>query len=141
MTESYYSNALVEISLALAMAFFSIMVLTMLSMGAGFQSEPSPRLSAERLDLAPSALPAEDGADSTATVETVLIHYRGQFLDTNLDPVDPRTLPAGRPIVLAIDPALPIAEAVAIRERIPTTDLVVTTLDARWLEALEEASP
>ena len=141
MSDSHYSNAMTEIALALAMAFFSIMVLTMLSMGAEFQSAPSPRLSAERLDLAPSALPAAGAAESTAAEETVLIHYRGRFLDTKFDPVDPRALPAGRPIVLAIDPALPIAEAVAIRAQISTTDLVVTTLDARWLEALEEASP
>ncbi len=141
MSESYYSNAMTEIALALAMAFFSIMVLTMLSMGAEFQSAPSPRLSAERLDLATSAPSADRAGGSPAAEETVLIHYRGRFLDTQLDPVDPRNLPAGRPIVLAIDPALPIAEAIAIRERIPTTDLVVTTLDTRWLEALEEASP
>ena len=80
-------------------------------------------------------------ADRTTAQETLVIHYRGQFLDAQLAPVDPRTLSAIGPIVLAIDPALPVAEAVAIREQIPTTDLVVTTLDARWLEALEEVSP
>ncbi len=141
MSESHYSNAMTEIALALAMAFFSIMVLTMLSMGAEFQSAPSPAAAAERLDLAPSALPADGAADNVAAEETVLLHFRGRFLDAKLQPVDPQTLPADGIIVLAIDPALPIAEAVEIRERIPTTNLVVTTLDARWLEALEEVSP
>ena len=140
MSESHYSNAMTEIALALAMAFFSIMVLTMLSMGAEFKSVPSVA-AAERLELAPSVLPADATGGNVTAEETVLLHYGGRFLDTNLQPVDPQTLSAGAAIVLAIDPALPLAEAVAIRELIPTTGLVVTTLDARWLEALEEASP
>lgn len=140
MSESHYSNAMTEIALALAMAFFSIMILTMLSMGAEFQSVPSVAAAAERLELAPSALPEAGAAGNVTAEETVLLHYDGRFLDTDLRPVDPQTLSAGAAIVLAIDPGLPLAEAVAIRERIPTTGLVVTTLDARWLEALEEAS-
>ncbi len=134
MSESHYSNAMTEIALALAMAFFSIMVLTMLSMGASFQPADAPA-AAERLDLAPSTAHADGNAEDTAARETLLIHYGGRFLDAKLDPVDPRTIPATGPIVLAIDPALPVAAAVAIREQVPITDLVVTTLDARWLEA------
>ena len=139
MSESHYSNAMTEIALALAMAFFSIMVLTMLSMGAEFQSTPS-MVTAERLDLVPSSLPGDGAGGPVAADETVILHYRGRFLDAQLRAVDPLDIAAEGTIVLAIDPGLPIAEAVAIRERIPTTDLVVTTLDGRWLEALEEAS-
>ncbi|MBL6929462.1 MAG: hypothetical protein ISR44_09855 [Rhodospirillales bacterium] len=35
MEDTGYGNAMTEIALALAMAFFSIMVLTMISMGVG----------------------------------------------------------------------------------------------------------
>ena len=130
MSESHYSNAMTEIALALAMAFFSIMVLTMLSVGAEFQPSPAAASApdaAARLDLAPSA-PSTAAASSE---ETLVIHYRGRFLDAQLAAGDPQTLAASGAIVLAIDPALAIAEAVAICEQIPTTDLVVTTLDAR----------
>lgn len=84
MSESHYSNAMTEIALALAIAFFSIMVLTMLSMGAEFQSVPSVAAAAERLELAPSALPAEGAAGNVTAAETVLLHYDGRFLDTDL---------------------------------------------------------
>ena len=80
MSESHYSNAMTEIALALAMAFFSIMVLTMLSMGAEFQSTPS-MVTAERLDLVPSSLPGDGAGGPVAADETVILHYRGRFLD------------------------------------------------------------
>ncbi|MEK9673064.1 MAG: hypothetical protein VW268_11270 [Rhodospirillaceae bacterium] len=48
MDGSHYGNAMTEIALVLAMAFFSLMVLTLVSMGAG-----SPQKSPVRADLPP----------------------------------------------------------------------------------------
>ena len=142
MLRGSQDNAMSECALALAMAFFSIMVLTMVSMGATRESERfSSAGLASSIVIAPSSPIAEASDTSVASnTETIIIHYRGRFLDTNLKPVDPTNLSFDRPLILAIEPSSSMVEAIAIREQFPTRTLTVTTLDVRWLEALKEIS-
>ncbi len=143
MHSEYQSNAMTEIALALAMAFFSIMVLAMLSMGSALQVERAagPRLT-PGIQL---AIPAATGneAASTRVVDAgeVIVYWRGQFFDGALRPIEPAALDGGDRRVLAIGPDLSIAEAMAVRERIATAELEVTTLDTRWMQILEERVP
>ena len=65
-----------EIALALAMVF-SIMVLTMVSMGGGGAAGAKPDLEAG-MAVRPSAAP---GGGEAATTDTVLIHYAGRRLE------------------------------------------------------------
>ncbi len=134
------NNAMAECALALAMAFFSIMVLTMVSMGAGFASDPAGMPPAgERISIRPST-PSDQPATARKAGDraTIVIHYRGQFYNDSLAPLSPDAIPSDGPTILAIDPALSVADAIAVRQRIPNPDLTVTTLDDRWLEALKE---
>lgn len=135
-------NAMTEIALALAMGFFSLMVLTLISMGAGQGSQSAPNVMA----LAPPANPAQSSAANTATGNDLIIIFDGQrFLDTKLRPIDPQTViqsmtgPARR-VVLALDPSLPLKEAMAARARVNAPNLVVSGLDERWLTALKTAA-
>ncbi len=135
-----HNNAMAECALALAMAFFSIMVLTMVSMGASVETNRSGTPpSGERISISPSTPSDAPPADSEAgTQGTIVIHYRGGFYDARLAPLAPDAIPAEGPIILAIDPALSMAEAIAVRQQIAIPDLTVTTLDRRWLEALKQ---
>jgi hypothetical protein len=143
MHSEYQSNAMTEIALALAMAFFSIMVLAMLSMGSAMQAQSARALGLEEgIRL---AIPATIGIESASTravgADAVIIHWRGRFYDGALRPLEPAALVAGGRRVLAIAPDLSIADAMDVREMIATADLEVTTLDARWLQTLEERDP
>ncbi len=120
-------NPMAEIALALSMAFFSLLVLALVSMRAG-----------EGATAADMVVAASGGAAAPAP-RTVLVHWRGRLLDPRLNPVDPDGLPGG-PLVLAVAPDLPVAEAVALRQRFAGRDLTVTALDARWLERLKEST-
>ena len=121
-----------EIALALAMGFFSIMVLTVISMGAAQQAART----ADAAILAPSSRAAT--AVAVAPNDMIVVYHGGRFLDAKLQPVDPATIrPAGR-LILAIDPVLPLGEAMAARARFTAERLVVSTLDADWLKALQE---
>jgi hypothetical protein len=135
------NNAMAECALALAMAFFSIMVLTMVSMGAGAETDRAGTPpSGERISLRPSAPSDAPVAKRSQDAKfTLFIHYGGSFYDSRLEPLDPATAATGGPAVLAIDPALSMAEAIAARRRIAHPDLTVTTLDRRWLTALKKA--
>ena len=132
-------SAMTEIALALAMGFFSIMVLTLISMGIDGRA-PEP---AQAVQLARAASDDARTGATAAMPDDLIVIYDGQrFLDEAMNPVDPATLPAdspGRRIVLAIDPAVPLAEAMAARSRIVARNTVVSTLDEPWREALAKA--
>ena len=140
--ENAPENAMTEIALALAMGFFSLMVLTLISMGAGQSKTGAPAV----LSLAPTSSRNQPAAAATSPgIDLVIIFDGKRFLDTALRPVDPQTViqsmtgPARR-IVLALDPSLPLKDAMAARARVNAPNLVVSSLDERWLKALATAA-
>lgn len=124
-----------EIALAMAMGFFSVMVLTTMSMGVG---------SGERKTVSTAALaPAATGNSHASTVplkdDDIFIVFDGsRFLGRDLKPVDPARFDGGRRIILALDPALPLAQAMKARQRFNAGRLLVTTLDENWRRSLRE---
>ena len=142
MGESHYGNAMTEIALALAMGFFSIMVLTIVSMGAGRgDAADATAKTVIAAALAPAARDAAEAAKMKPSAEDVLvIYHRGRFYDRDLRVLDPigRVFP-GR-VVLALEGTLTMGEALAARGRIGAGDLVVSTLDERWMKALGRLS-
>ena len=137
------NNALAEIALALAMAFFSIMILTMVSMGAGSPSgqksaaaelPPGVALRASN-SQPPSDQPAGAG---TATREKLLIYYGGRFYDGQMNATDPAAFAGVADVVLAVPPTLPITEAISLQRRLSAENFVVTSLSKEWLSALKE---
>ena len=75
MTDPGGGNAMTEVALALAMAFFSIMVLTMISMGTGVQ----PKRPTVGVVLAPSATAHSSAVITPGPEDLILIHYQGRF--------------------------------------------------------------
>ena len=129
-------GAMTEVALALAMAFFSILVLTLVSMGGGASETPSYQaihLVQTSSDRPVSVLPADD--------DVIVIFDGERYLDTDLNQLDPASLTAagGRRIVLAIDPSVRLADVMAARSRIAVSNLVIANLDDRWRAAIEAA--
>jgi len=130
-------NAMTEIALALAMGFFSIMVLTMVSMGAG-NGDPAETVAAQ---LAAPAQEAEPQALVNPTQDDlVLIYHGGRLMTADLTSVAVADVPTDRRIILAVDPGISMEEAIRIRASLATADLVVSTLDQRWLQRLERTA-
>ncbi len=129
-------GAMTEVALALAMGFFSILVLTLVSIGGG----SSDSRSYEAIHLVQTA--PESPATVFPTNDDVIVIFDGErFLDTDLNPLDPATVPIDgeRRIVLAIDPAVPLADVMVARARFAATNLVIANLDSRWRAAIEAA--
>lgn len=127
-------GAMTEVALALAMGFFSILVLTLVSMGGGdspsYQAVHLVQTSSER---PASVLPADD--------DIIVIFDGERYLDTDLNPLDPASVTAdgGQRVVLAIDPSVRLADVMAARSRIAVSNLVIANLDGRWRTAIEAA--
>ena len=131
------SNAMAEIALALAMAFFSVLVLTMVSMGAGFADASLAVPKSLPLQAAAVGSVKGTGASEVVSREALVIFYRGRFYDGALAARAPDA--NGQVQVLAVAPELSLSEAMAARDRLRPENITVTTLDPRWIEALERA--
>lgn len=132
MTNGSQENAMTEIALAMAMGFFSIMVLTALSMGVS-------RVPITNIDTAILTKSAStDGQSDKVGPSDILVIYDGKtFYDRQLKPLDPATLPPGQRQILAVGPNLPVSETISAQQRLTGENVVVTTLDRKWRQALE----
>ncbi|MBT7306599.1 MAG: hypothetical protein HN842_00190 [Gammaproteobacteria bacterium] len=137
------NNAMSEIALALAMGFFSLMILTMVSMqvksGAAGQeaAKPAWKIAAVMVD------PVKEDAAASSVIEPekedqFLIYADGRYYDRDLSVLDPAQWTAhnGR-VILGVSPSLSISETLSVRSRIDHQALVVTTLNQQWMSALK----
>lgn len=149
MTGNDGGNAMTEIALALAMAFFAIMILTMVSMGGG-QSGAATKIvpksngamATEGLRMLPSdnRAPAQTDAGATRKIkpQQLIIFSGGRFLNDKLQVIKREAMMAMIRPVLAVSPDLSMAQVMAARKRLALPGLTVTTLNQQWIEALRE---
>lgn len=137
--ERHYQNstsdsAMTEIALALAMGFFSIMVLTMVSMGAG-------KTEIEKSVVTAALQVAADDAKSLATTDLVeedllVIFYNDGFFDQDLNPISPSKFDQQKRLILAFPPDLKMNVAIEARAKFNTKNLIISTLNDEWMTAL-----
>jgi hypothetical protein len=138
------SNAMAEVALALAMGFFSIMVLAMVSMGAtdvaqAVRLPDGVAMAAQAEASEPKGAPTDQSA--TVAPGDLLIYHDGRYFDAMLKPIDiAKWTPKGERPVLAVAPDLPITEALKARTRLSQINSTVTVLNEAWLARLKEKS-
>ena len=135
-------SAMTEIALALAMGFFSIMVLTIISMGSG--SAPAGQkiqniALVEPVDRTDRATGSENSRKPRK--QKIIIFDGKRFLDTELRPIDIGTINSSGEskdviTVLAMPPEISIKAAMEARKRLKVNNLVVSHLNDAWLDAL-----
>lgn len=134
-------NALVEISLALAMAFFALLVVALVSIAAPAQQDVEaverPRAAVEEIGLTADLgeAPRSDG-----TAPRFLLHHRGRWFDIGGVAVEPALLAADRRrLVVALSPELTLAEAREAQKAVRHLDTppTLTILSHAWIKRLE----
>jgi hypothetical protein len=130
-------NAMTEIALALAMGFFSLMVLTLVSMGNGQSAKEADT------DFA-SIIVADKQQSSRSQIKAqskdiFIIHYGQAFYDRHRRQVDPGgvAIEEGARLVLVVSPNLPLSEIMAARAKLQKGNVVVTEMDEAWLNTLQ----
>jgi len=138
------SQAMTEVALGLAMAFFAMMILAMMSM-----SVPNAKVK-ESVDIVINSNAQTDGralndSENKKTSEQVIddniiIFYQGQYLDVSLQPVNLETLntklDTSKRYILALSPDLSLSEALIARSQISSPNLAITELDEAWMKRL-----
>ncbi len=135
-------SALAEIALALAMCFFSIAIVSLVSMAvpaATANTARTPEASSPpfpKVTLA-SAVGEQDKAPMPSDM-TLVVHDGTSFRDAELNALNTDSLDPATPVLLAVPPSVGIEAAAALRSKIAADSVVVTALDAAWLQALRE---
>lgn len=139
-------TAMTEIALALAMAFFSVLVLALVSMGGG-QNSDTPQTAVEILaaSFAPPASSDAPAASAVSEEDKLVIYHQSNFFDRDLQPLSDAELQSlsdpshtGGRVILAIPPDLPLGEAMEVRARISHPDAIVTPLTDDWMARLSQ---
>ena len=142
-----YGNALTEVALALAMAFFALMILAILSISvplAETAHDAQEEVDASRtlrIDAADIVQPSEESSATSVSgdEDIFLVYYQGTLYDQELHEVRADTLEAGtRRIVLGLPPESSLQESLSIRGSIDHANLIIAQLNSAWLARLKE---
>lgn len=140
-------SAMTEVALALAMGIFSIMVLTMISMGigpaeTGNKPEKNSAQNIEALVVSGKAQ-SKNGTSSLKQTDFIVIFHQGEFFDQSLKTISAQTVSQSakaenQRIVLAIDPSAPLDKVLKARDSFAADNLIVTRLDQAWIDRLAD---
>ena len=136
MTSDNQENAMTEIALAMAMGFFSIMVLTSMSMVI----QKVPKVVRTPQSIATTILIPQDeknGPEGRLKENDQLVIFDGQnFLDRDLSRLDLSTLVREHRVILAVAQDLRMASILSAQDRLSTHQVVVTPLSDSWQRAI-----
>lgn len=146
MEDHTTNHALTEVALALAMAFFSIMILAMVSMSI----PRAPDASASKSLAAAESLPEDrvkmqqnesskqkHDVSSAKNTQQFVFYFNQQFFNQQLQVIDLAGLGSGE-VVLALPASLTVAEALRVKGQINRSDLVITQYNEQWQQRLEK---
>ena len=134
MNSDYTHNPLTEVALALSMAFFAIMVLTIFALSQKqFKSIESNKIS---IDSKSSI-----NKDKKDKKRTLVFYHNKNFYDQNLKVwrLENQDKPADR-YTLAVPTKMSVKELFEIKKIFQGLDLQVTEQNQQWNEALENIS-
>ena len=134
MNSDYSHNPLTEVALALSMAFFAIMVLTIFALSQKqFKSIESNKISINSK--------SSINKDKKDKKRTVVFYHNKNFYDQNLKVwrLENQDKPADR-YTLAVPTKMSVKELFEIKKIFQGLDLQVTEQNQQWNEALENIS-
>ena len=126
------SSAMTEVALALAMAFFTILVLALVSMGVP-QAFSSKQTSLTTVDVIPSS-----GGRALSKEEVFIIYNGESFFSDQLQPL--AVLPHGKPLVVGVPGDLPLSEILDLHAITAGHEFSVTALDPAWENQLKQTT-
>lgn len=139
-------NAMTEVALALAMGFFSLMVLTLVSMGSGDVSNDTSKTEPAEFDVLeivaskPSSASPQTVSGRNSGNDRFILLFNGQFFDRSGDVIDPSTVSpvADGRLILVVDPSNSFSSIVDAKARLGDQNAIVAEMTQDWMKALQE---
>ena len=120
------ANPMAEVALALAMAFFSLMVLTLFAV----VHNPDDKV-ADKITLTSSS------KDAKSKTPKLLIWHKQHLFDEMLSPIDTGDLTTEQPVILAVSPGITMAEMMQFQQDHPSLNLQIAELTHEWETILD----
>jgi hypothetical protein len=141
MYEDQSTNALTEISLALAMGIFALLILALISMGPSQHSaqQQGDQIHMTTLEILPSSDSTSRASDTIINSDLFVVDIAGKLRDRYLNEVSAGQIQKAKRIVVGIDPSMSAIDASKIRSDIDHPNVILTPLNRKWLESLKDA--
>ena len=120
------ANPMAEVALALAMAFFSLMVLTLFAV----VHHPDDKV-ADKITLTSSS------KDAKSKTPKLLIWHKQRLFDEMLNPIDTHDLTTEQPVILVVSPGITMAEMMQFQQDHPSLNLQIAELTHEWETILD----
>lgn len=143
------TQAMTEVALGLSMAFFSLLILALFSIGLPEQAQKNepqqtsqPSLDTdEQLKIASNSGKSSANKSSKNSKQQYAFYFNGQFYDQHLTPLSIDNFArfeTQQPLILAVPDSLPLSQIMAVRKQINHPNLSITMLNQKWQTQLEK---
>lgn len=122
------TNAMTEVALALAMAFFTVLVLALVSMGV-------PHMSLKLPGTNTIAVSASGGSRDVDADEVLVIYFESNFYNDQLKKLS--NLPASNKLIVAIPGTVSLQGLMELQTQFADRQVAITALDPAWQARLE----
>ena len=125
------ANPLAEVALALAMAFFSLMILMLFAM------VNAPKVNTTNVGPATMEMAVESRDPPPDDEERHLVIFTdGGFFDENLNRLDPAAIDPAQPVILAVSQQMPISRITGFQRQYPGLTIEIAELTPDWEERI-----
>lgn len=131
------NQAMTEVALGLAMAFFALMILAMVSMSVKSEVKESAEAISAQVK-APESAKEKKVATKVTQEDFLIVFHKGQYFDSKLNQLALNQLPNANRYVLALHPNLSFDEVMKARTEISAPNLIITQLNESWIKRLSQ---
>jgi hypothetical protein len=137
------TQAMTEVALGLSMAFFSLLILALFSIGLPEKTQKNqPSLgNEEHIKLAGNSGKTSTNKTSKNKKQQYAFYFNGEFYDQQLHRLNINNFSrfdTQQPLILAVQDSLPLIQIMAVRKQINHPNLSITMLNQKWQTQLEK---
>ncbi len=137
------SSAMTEVALGLSMAFFTLLIVALLSMSV--PKEGAIKIATKAADTLPKDLKKNKSIDIEIDSNNVdnnimqfAFYFNEKFYDKTLTLRAINSFTKENPLIIAVDPLLAFADVFALRQKINHPKLSITTSNKAWRTRLTQ---
>jgi hypothetical protein len=133
------SSAMTEVALGLSMAFFTLLIVSLISMGFSTKIEGNVTKLAEnsQKDLAIDIKIDSKNKSSTDDIQFVFF-FDGKFYDQSLVLRSIDSFSQAKKLIIAVNPALSFAEVFTLKQQVKHPKLSITVSNDAWRSRLQQ---
>jgi hypothetical protein len=135
------TQAMTEVALALSMAFFSLLLVALLSIGV---PESTEKVTHETSAMLPEFLLTESSSTIQSAEDTkqptdiqYVFYFKGKLYDQYLQETQINNLNNKQKLVVAMSMDTEVTQALTLQKRFKNFDLALSIMDSAWLLAFE----